>query len=119
VSVQKGYSVIKRISLLLGTAFLAAMMMVATAAPAFAAAKECDSGDSPGCKTQTTTTTVDVDDPNKNNDRFFTTDTVTTEESQRGNFNDGTTSTNDKVEKNRQQTDCQNPSTKQNGPSCA
>ena len=109
---------IKRISLLLGTAFLAAMMMVATAAPAFAAAKECDSGDSPGCKTQTTFTEVQVDDPNKNNDRFFTTDTVETEESQRGNFNDGTMSTKDSEEKGRVQTDCQNPSTKPNGPSC-
>ena len=109
---------IKRISLLVTAALTAALMMVAMAAPAFAAAKECDSGDSPGCKTQTTTTTVQVDDPNKKNDRFFTTDTVTTEESQRGNFNDGTTSTNKNVEKDRTQTDCQNPSTKPNGPSC-
>ena len=109
---------IKRISLLLGTAMLAAMMMVATAAPAFAAAKECPSGESPGCKTQETTTTVKVDDPNKNNDRFFTTEEVTTEESQRGNFNKGTTSTNDKEVTDREQKSCQNPSTKPNGPTC-
>ena len=37
---RKGYSVIKRIGLLLVAALMAAMMMVATAAPAFAA---------PGC----------------------------------------------------------------------
>ena len=35
--VRKGYSVIKRISLLVTAALMAAMMMVATAAPAFAA----------------------------------------------------------------------------------
>jgi len=34
--VRKGYSVIKRISLLIAAALMAAMMMVATAAPAFA-----------------------------------------------------------------------------------
>jgi hypothetical protein len=34
--IRKGYSVIKRISLLIVAALMAAMMMVATAAPAFA-----------------------------------------------------------------------------------
>jgi len=38
--VRKGYSVIKRFSLLIVAALLAAMMMVAMAAPAFASARE-------------------------------------------------------------------------------
>jgi Spy/CpxP family protein refolding chaperone len=42
--------VIKRISLLVGTALLAVMMLVATAAPAFAAPPPCEPG-APGCKT--------------------------------------------------------------------
>ena len=41
---------IKRISLLMVAALMAAMMMVATAAPAFADAPPCSPGD-PGCKT--------------------------------------------------------------------
>ena len=43
---------IKRIGLLMVAALMAAMMMVATAAPAFAAAKSCDPAN-PGCKTET------------------------------------------------------------------
>jgi|SRR5215203_2904186 len=46
--VRKGYSVIKRISLLMAAALLAAMMMVAMAAPAFAASS--DTCTNKGCK---------------------------------------------------------------------
>jgi hypothetical protein len=62
--------VIKRISLLVGTALLAVMMLVATAAPAFAAPPPCEPG-APGCKTG--------DDPDKNNPKFT--------ETQRGSLN--------------------------------
>ncbi len=55
---------IKRISLLFGTALLAVMMLVATAAPAFAVPPPCEPGD-PGCKVQ--------DDPDKNNPKFVET----------------------------------------------
>jgi hypothetical protein len=55
--------VIKRIGLLIMVALVAAMMMVATAAPAFAAQPTCPGH--PGCKT--------TDDPNKNNDKFMVT----------------------------------------------
>jgi hypothetical protein len=108
--------VIKRISLLVTAALMAAMMMVATAAPAFAAARQCSAGD-PGCKTRTTTQTVQVDDPTKNNPKFFSTDLVTTTETQRGNFNQGTTGTN-KKDTSSQQISCQNPSGGERGPTC-
>ena len=52
---------IKRIGLLIAVALMAAMMLTATAAPAFAVPGPCEPGD-PGCKTQ--------DDPNKNNPKF-------------------------------------------------
>ena len=57
--VRKGYSVIKRIGLLMVVALVAAMMMVATAAPAFAkiTPPECENpggqtptGQQPTCK---------------------------------------------------------------------
>jgi hypothetical protein len=49
--VRKGNSVIKRISLLIAVALMAAMMMVATAAPAFAVTvdKQCKGGN-PNCE---------------------------------------------------------------------
>jgi hypothetical protein len=56
--------VIKRISLLVTAALMAAMMLVATAAPALAAPRPCEPGD-PGCKVQ--------DDPDKNNEKFVET----------------------------------------------
>jgi hypothetical protein len=96
---------------------MAAMMMVATAAPAFAAPPDCDAKPN-GCKTQTTTELVTVDDPTKNNPKFFSVDEVTIEESQRGNFNKGTISTHDEDELSRVQKSCQNPSGKPNGPTC-
>jgi hypothetical protein len=40
-AVEKGYSVIKRIGLLVVVALVAAMMIVGTAAPAFAAERKC------------------------------------------------------------------------------
>jgi hypothetical protein len=51
--VRKGNSVIKRISLLMVAALMAAMMMVATAAPAFAVTvdKQCKGGN-PNCELQ-------------------------------------------------------------------
>jgi hypothetical protein len=95
---------------------MATMMLVATAAPAFAAARSCDDN-SNGCKERTTTQTVQVDDPNKNNPKFFETREITTTEQQRGNFNDGTEETNKKNTSSRQSS-CQNPSGKPNGPTC-
>ena len=64
---------IKRIGLLLVAALMAAMMMVATAVPAFAAPPPCEPG-APGCKTI-----------EGKNDKFTQT--------QRGNFNQGTIGT--------------------------
>ena len=51
--VRKGYSVIKRISLLLAVALMAVMMMAATAAPAFANPPgTTGKGDDPGTFTK-------------------------------------------------------------------
>jgi hypothetical protein len=49
--VRKGYSVIKRISLLITAALVAAMMMVATAAPAFADPACSPESKNPNCIT--------------------------------------------------------------------
>jgi hypothetical protein len=78
--VRKGNSVIKRISLLMVAALMAAMMMVATAAPAFAA-KACNTGDSSdnGCKTET-----GPKQHSGNSSADFNTQTT---ETQRGNTN--------------------------------
>jgi hypothetical protein len=59
--VRKGNSVIKRISLLMVAALMAAMMMVATAAPAFAASgsqRDCEAGGGTYTKDGSTPTCV-------------------------------------------------------------
>jgi hypothetical protein len=52
--VEKGYSVIKRIGLLLVVALMAAMMLAATAAPSFAARTTTDPNEGPRGVTTTT-----------------------------------------------------------------
>jgi hypothetical protein len=83
--VRKGNSVIKRISLLMVAALMAAMMMVATAAPAFAAVKCPDGSDATNVKGDKQCETVDPGGPGKSdNGKDFTEDTTL---SQKGSFN--------------------------------
>jgi hypothetical protein len=98
--VRKGYSVIKRIGLLMMTALIAAMMLVATAAPAFASPESDCESQGEGFMYTNNQGTKTCTGPGTPNDKFSCTD------SQKGNVGiSGTSNTLEEGNKNKNNND--------------